>query len=185
LQSLHRFSSCVLHLSCEIECYLPIAGRFLFLFILLFICGYKAWVISPPCPHSLPYHPLRPHQQILTPIQSRLDFGEIDLPLFLGKEPSILIPGWTKGGPFWLICWHTLHLAVKSQARSSKFWIKYCFLKSSVNFVDHKWVVSWRSFMSLCPRDRGRNILPSGNVFYTEGLVFSWRVPPNCTSCSV
>jgi hypothetical protein len=27
--------------------------------LLLFICAYKAWVISPPCPHPLPYHPLR------------------------------------------------------------------------------------------------------------------------------
>jgi hypothetical protein len=30
---------------------------FLFYF-LLFIYAYKAWVISPPCPHPLPYHPL-------------------------------------------------------------------------------------------------------------------------------
>jgi hypothetical protein len=30
-----------------------------FFFLLLFICAYKAWVISPPCPHPLPYHPLR------------------------------------------------------------------------------------------------------------------------------
>jgi hypothetical protein len=29
-------------------------------FLLLFICAYKAWVISPPCPHPLPYHPLCP-----------------------------------------------------------------------------------------------------------------------------
>jgi hypothetical protein len=29
-------------------------------FFLLFTCAYKAWVISPPCPHPLPYHPLRP-----------------------------------------------------------------------------------------------------------------------------
>jgi hypothetical protein len=29
-------------------------------FFFLFICAYKAWVISPPCPHPLPYHPLRP-----------------------------------------------------------------------------------------------------------------------------
>jgi hypothetical protein len=34
--------------------------RNLFYFILLFICAYKAWVISPPCPHLLPYHPLCP-----------------------------------------------------------------------------------------------------------------------------
>jgi hypothetical protein len=31
-----------------------------FFFLLLFICAYKAWVISPPCPHPLPYQPLRP-----------------------------------------------------------------------------------------------------------------------------
>jgi hypothetical protein len=29
-------------------------------FLLLFICAYKAWFISPPCPHPLPYHPLHP-----------------------------------------------------------------------------------------------------------------------------
>jgi hypothetical protein len=28
-----------------------------FFIVLLFICAYKAWVISPPCPHPLPYHP--------------------------------------------------------------------------------------------------------------------------------
>jgi hypothetical protein len=27
--------------------------------VLLFICAYNAWVISPPCPHPFPYHPLR------------------------------------------------------------------------------------------------------------------------------
>jgi hypothetical protein len=36
-----------------------------FLIVLLFICAYKAWVISPPCPHPLPYHP--PHPLPLTP----------------------------------------------------------------------------------------------------------------------
>jgi hypothetical protein len=30
-----------------------------FFLILLFICAYKTWVISPLCPHPLPYHPLR------------------------------------------------------------------------------------------------------------------------------
>jgi hypothetical protein len=25
-----------------------------FIFLLLFICAYKAWFISPPCPHPLP-----------------------------------------------------------------------------------------------------------------------------------
>jgi hypothetical protein len=32
--------------------------RGFFFIVLLFICAYKAWVISPPCPHPLPYHPL-------------------------------------------------------------------------------------------------------------------------------
>jgi hypothetical protein len=30
----------------------------IFFIVLLFICAYKAWVISPLCPHPLPYHPL-------------------------------------------------------------------------------------------------------------------------------
>jgi hypothetical protein len=30
------------------------------IFLLLFICAYKDWFISPHCPHPLPYHPLRP-----------------------------------------------------------------------------------------------------------------------------
>jgi hypothetical protein len=33
---------------------------FFFIFLLLFICAYKTWFISPPCPHPLPYHPLHP-----------------------------------------------------------------------------------------------------------------------------
>jgi hypothetical protein len=33
---------------------------FFFIFLLLFICAYKAWFISPPCPHPFPYHPLHP-----------------------------------------------------------------------------------------------------------------------------
>jgi hypothetical protein len=40
---------------------------FLFFIFLLFICAYKAWVISPPCPHPLPYHPLRPFPLPPTP----------------------------------------------------------------------------------------------------------------------
>jgi hypothetical protein len=40
------------------SCFLQYRGRFFFL--LLFICAYKAWFISPPCPHPLPYHPLHP-----------------------------------------------------------------------------------------------------------------------------
>jgi hypothetical protein len=31
-----------------------------FFIVLLFICANKAWVISAPCPHPLPYHPLHP-----------------------------------------------------------------------------------------------------------------------------
>jgi hypothetical protein len=33
---------------------------FFFFIVLLFICAYKAWVISSPCPHPIPYHPLHP-----------------------------------------------------------------------------------------------------------------------------
>jgi hypothetical protein len=33
---------------------------FFFIFLLLFICAYKDWFISPHCPHPLPYHPLHP-----------------------------------------------------------------------------------------------------------------------------
>jgi hypothetical protein len=32
---------------------------FPFFFFLLFICAYNAWIISPPLPPPLPYHP--PH----------------------------------------------------------------------------------------------------------------------------
>jgi hypothetical protein len=39
--------------------------------VLLFICAYNACVISPSCPHPLPYHPLRP----------------------LSLSPTLLIPG--------------------------------------------------------------------------------------------
>jgi hypothetical protein len=39
----------------------------LFIIVLLFICAYNAWVISPPCPHPLPYHPLRPLHLLPTP----------------------------------------------------------------------------------------------------------------------
>jgi hypothetical protein len=40
----------------------------IYLFIvLLFICAYNAWVISPPCPHSLPYHPFCPLPLPTTP----------------------------------------------------------------------------------------------------------------------
>jgi hypothetical protein len=46
--------------------------------LLLFICAYKAWVISPPCPHPLPYHPLRPLPLLPTPsIPSRNYFALI------------------------------------------------------------------------------------------------------------
>jgi hypothetical protein len=46
---------------------------FFFIFLLLFIHAYKAWFISPPCPHPLPYHPLPPPQYP----------AETILPLFL------------------------------------------------------------------------------------------------------
>jgi hypothetical protein len=50
-----------------------------FKIILLFICAYKAWVISPPCPHPLPYHPL-----CLLPLPPPpQDPAETILPLFL------------------------------------------------------------------------------------------------------
>jgi hypothetical protein len=41
---------------------------YLFIFIaLLFIWAYKAWVISPSCPHPLPYHPHHPLPLLPTP----------------------------------------------------------------------------------------------------------------------
>jgi hypothetical protein len=42
-------------------------GTFFFI-VLLSICAYKAWVLSPPCPHPLPYHPLRPLPLPSTPL---------------------------------------------------------------------------------------------------------------------
>jgi hypothetical protein len=71
---------------------LPLIGRWLqmrlcftlfffififFIFLLLFICAYKAWFISPPCPHPLPYHPLHP-----LPLPPQYP-AETILPLFL------------------------------------------------------------------------------------------------------
>jgi hypothetical protein len=51
---------------------------FNFFIVLLFICAYKAWVISPPCSHPLPYHPLRPLPLPPTPsIPSRNYFALI------------------------------------------------------------------------------------------------------------
>jgi hypothetical protein len=35
--------------------------------VLLFLCAYNAWVISPPCRHPLAYQPLRPLPLPLTP----------------------------------------------------------------------------------------------------------------------
>jgi hypothetical protein len=44
----------------------------------LFVCAYNAWVISPPCPHPLPYHSLRPLHLPPTPsIPSRNYFALI------------------------------------------------------------------------------------------------------------
>jgi hypothetical protein len=42
------------------DMFLFIYFYFLFFIVLLFTCAYKAWVISSPSPHPLPYHPLRP-----------------------------------------------------------------------------------------------------------------------------
>jgi hypothetical protein len=51
---------------------------FIFYFIyLLFICAYKAWVISPRCPHPLPYHPLGPLPPPTPSIPSRNYFALI------------------------------------------------------------------------------------------------------------
>jgi hypothetical protein len=51
------------------ESFSPKAVRaFFFIIVLLFICAYKAWVISLPCPHPLPYHPLHPF--LLSPTSS-------------------------------------------------------------------------------------------------------------------
>jgi hypothetical protein len=42
--------------------YVPLSAHLadLFFFLLLFICAYKAWVISPPCPHPPPLPPTPP-----------------------------------------------------------------------------------------------------------------------------
>jgi hypothetical protein len=37
-----------------------VTPAFFIIIVLLFICAYKAWDISPPCPHPLPYYPLHP-----------------------------------------------------------------------------------------------------------------------------
>jgi hypothetical protein len=52
---------------------------YFFFIILLFICAYKAWVISPPCHHPLPYHPLCPLPLPPPPQYT----AETILPLFL------------------------------------------------------------------------------------------------------
>jgi hypothetical protein len=38
---------------------------FFLIFLLLFICAYKAWFISTPGPHPLPYHQSISHPNIL------------------------------------------------------------------------------------------------------------------------
>jgi hypothetical protein len=49
-----------------------------FFIVLLFICAYKAWIISPPYPYPLPYHPILPLPLLLTPsIPSRNYFALI------------------------------------------------------------------------------------------------------------
>jgi hypothetical protein len=56
---------------------MKISGMYFF-FLLLFICAYKTWIISPPCPHPLPYHPLCPFPLPPTPsIPSRNYFALI------------------------------------------------------------------------------------------------------------
>jgi hypothetical protein len=40
---------------------------YFFKIVLLFICAYNVWVISPPCPHPLPDHPLHPLRLPTTP----------------------------------------------------------------------------------------------------------------------
>jgi hypothetical protein len=59
----------------------PNAGENFFIFIfffivLLFICAYKAWVISAFCPHPLPYHPLHPWNHF----QPLLSQGTVHVP---------------------------------------------------------------------------------------------------------
>jgi hypothetical protein len=39
-----------------------------FFVVLLFICAYNTWVISPTCPHPLPYHHLGPLALPPTPL---------------------------------------------------------------------------------------------------------------------
>jgi hypothetical protein len=43
---------------------------YLFIYLLLFVCAYNAWVISPPSPKPLPYHPL--HRRPFPPTSSIL-----------------------------------------------------------------------------------------------------------------
>jgi hypothetical protein len=38
--------------------YAPVLIYIYFFIVLLFICAYNTWVISPRCPHPLPYHPI-------------------------------------------------------------------------------------------------------------------------------
>jgi hypothetical protein len=59
---------------------IPAACNMLLFFFLLFICAYKAWIISSPCPHPLPYHPLCPLPLPPTPsIPSRNYFALISI----------------------------------------------------------------------------------------------------------
>jgi hypothetical protein len=89
--------------------------------------------------------------------------------LFSMEGPCFLISGSAKSGPFWLTCWHTLYLVVRSQARC--------------NFVGPKWVVSWKSFISICPRDWGRICFHLATFFIKRGLslVGGSHKKPHCS----
>jgi hypothetical protein len=57
-------------------------GKFLsfFFIVLLFLCVYKAWVISPPCPLPLPNHPLHP---LLLPPQGKFQKAQITSKIYI------------------------------------------------------------------------------------------------------
>jgi hypothetical protein len=66
---LHAHSQTPKYCFCEETKQINLFFWFFLIFIfLLFICEYNAWVISPPCPHPLPYHPLHPLLLLPTPL---------------------------------------------------------------------------------------------------------------------